>query len=100
MVMVHFYQLILTIDNVGLKLYTSLSQKQKCTLFAGSTVVCPYTAVDLVSFPGLETRLLFTMLMCHDTSNETVMSITVHTQLSPHSKSTKHCNGSMLCSIA
>ena len=30
---------LLNVDNVGLKLYTSLSQKPKYTLFAGSTVV-------------------------------------------------------------
>ena len=34
--MVHFYQLILNIDDVCLKLYTP-----KCTLFAGSTVSIP-----------------------------------------------------------
>jgi len=36
--MVHFYQLYLNTDDVILKLYTSLCQKAKCTLFAGSTV--------------------------------------------------------------
>ena len=38
MVMVHFYQLVLNIDDVCLKLYTIFSKKPKCTLFAGSTV--------------------------------------------------------------
>jgi len=37
--MVHFYQLFLITDNVMLKLYTSLCQKAKCTLFVWSTVV-------------------------------------------------------------
>ena len=41
MVMVHFYQLILNIDDVCSKLYTIFSKKPKCTLFAGSTVHVP-----------------------------------------------------------
>jgi len=36
--MVYFYQLFLNIDDVTLKLYTSLCQKAKCTLFVWSTV--------------------------------------------------------------
>ena len=36
--MVYFYQLILITDDVILKLYTSLCQKAKCTLFVWSTV--------------------------------------------------------------
>jgi len=36
--MVYFYQLFLGIDDVILKLYTSLCQKPKCTLFVWSTV--------------------------------------------------------------
>ena len=44
LVMVHFYQLILNIDDVCLKLYAILSKKPKCTLFAGSTVVIEWAA--------------------------------------------------------
>jgi len=36
--MVYFYQLFLNTDDVILKLYTSLCQKAKCTLFVWSTV--------------------------------------------------------------
>jgi len=36
--MVYFYQLFLNTDDVVLKLYTSLCQKPKCTLFVWSTV--------------------------------------------------------------
>ena len=36
--MVHFYQLFFNTVNVMLKLYTSLWQKAKCTLFVWSTV--------------------------------------------------------------
>ena len=36
--MVHFYQLFFNTVNVMLKLYTSLCQKAKCTLFVWSTV--------------------------------------------------------------
>jgi len=36
--MVYFYQLLLNTDDVMLKLYTSLCQKAKCTLFVWSTV--------------------------------------------------------------
>ena len=39
--MVYFYQLFLNIDDVILKLYTSLCQTAKCTLFAWSTVAKP-----------------------------------------------------------
>jgi len=37
--MVYFYQLFLNTDDVILKLYTSLYQKAKCTLFVWSTVL-------------------------------------------------------------
>ena len=37
--MVYFYQLFLNTGDVILKLYTSLRQKAKCTLFVWSTVV-------------------------------------------------------------
>ena len=37
--MVYFYQPFLNIDDVILKLYTSLCQKAKCTLF-GALYVC------------------------------------------------------------
>ena len=48
MVMVHFYRLILNIDDVCLKLYTIFS---KFTLFAGSTVRVSgeYIEIDPVS---------------------------------------------------
>jgi len=36
--MVYFYQLFLSTDDVILRLYTSLCQKAKCTLFVWSTV--------------------------------------------------------------
>jgi len=36
--MVYFYQLFFSTDDVVLKLYTSLCQKAKCTLFVWSTV--------------------------------------------------------------
>ena len=37
--MVYFYQLFLSTDDVILKLYITLCQKAKCTLFVWSTVV-------------------------------------------------------------
>ena len=40
--MVHFVSTLLNTDRVLLKLYTSLCQKAKCTLFAGSTVGLSY----------------------------------------------------------
>ena len=39
--MEYFYQLFLNTDDVILKLYTSLCQKAKCTLF-GALYICIY----------------------------------------------------------
>jgi len=51
--MVNFYQLFLNTDDVILKLYTSLCQKAKCTLFVWSTVhVCVlYECLILLNIP-------------------------------------------------
>ena len=52
--MVYFYQLFLNTDDVILKLYTSLCQKAKCTLFVWSTVVIFLLVASKTSFnlPG------------------------------------------------
>jgi len=50
--MVYFCQLFLNIDNVILKLYTSLCQKPKCTLFAWSTVGLPETLLGTDRMKG------------------------------------------------
>ena len=51
--MVYFYQLFLNTDNVILKLYTSLCQKAKCTLFVWSTVCDPKYSFKLAYFVKL-----------------------------------------------
>jgi len=50
--MVHFYQLFLNSNDVILKLYTSLCQKAKCTLFVWSTV-CMLSPPDFATLYSL-----------------------------------------------
>jgi len=46
--MVYFYQLFLNADDVILKLYTSLCQKAKCTLFGALYMYWPSLCSDVV----------------------------------------------------
>jgi len=69
--MVHFCQLILYTDDVILKLYTSLYQKAKCTLFAWSTVI-----IDFFCLVYIQEKNIKNVTRCRD--NRSVHNSTLH----------------------
>ena len=58
--MVYFYQLLLNTDDVILKLYTSLCQKAKCTLFGAVYILHTPLFLSELRIPGGKVGLILT----------------------------------------